>query len=828
VGNIRPGLRSAVLVSCATDPFLLLKHSMAQLKDHIRGHFSASMKERFHELITHAADMPAPLFPRGPGPSFVDFLGWCTWDSFYTDLSAARVLQGLESFKKTNVRPGFLILDDGWQSTDVDDRMNGFQWGGRLRSFLANFKFAPDYSAEVDDAAVLKSCDAGGSSGSAAADVLSPPPLSRSRVPEGMIPGSVGLADRDVGHSLRPLVERAHDEFGVKHLMVWHTLSGYWAGVATDSPEMSAFGPQLEFPSLPYPESLQRMSRVNALISEPFTTGGVGVVSRDRLEAFFSAYHATLKAMGVSGVKVDAQSVLPVLTGKLENRTGGWELTLAAHAALQASLAASFGRSNRALLPDEFPVVHCMCHSLHTLLSVASLYPDQSDVTGITGKVTAVGGAARMRPVVRGSDDYWPKDAASHGPHLYANTMNALLLSHIGLQDWDMFRTDGGRTSHMHAAARAISGGPVYISDVPQAHDEVILRKLAFADGAVPRCLRNALPLRRSLFSDPQREAGVPLLMQNSNADGGGVVGAFSIAGSVLEDDKDCFRHLSSAEVIWPTDKETEFADKTFAREGKPIYDESDPNSPNPYLEALAVYTWAAPIDVEELRFEASQKANAGGARFVALRHSDQSLHLCSSVLCQVPIRLQKVFDFDIVTFAQLRRLTLSGADDEEAWVGVIGAKDMYNAGGAVISAVAKPSSVETKLLGSGAFWVVVVQPSDAVPIDATVRAKSLMAPSEEEAFVDLEEAWSGEGVGVGLGSGIPVGDASDGVLVTQSSVERRGPVPWLGPAGGDGRQSRELAKLTLLEIRVSPIVLSAGEIQRTTLDIHFSRNSTK
>jgi len=30
----------------------------------------------------------------------------------------------------------------------VDDKLNSFQWGGRLKSFLANFKFADDYDTE--------------------------------------------------------------------------------------------------------------------------------------------------------------------------------------------------------------------------------------------------------------------------------------------------------------------------------------------------------------------------------------------------------------------------------------------------------------------------------------------------------------------------------------------------------------------------------------------------------------------------------------------------------------------------------------------------------
>ena len=50
-----------------------------------------------------------------PTPDFIDLFGWCTWDSFYKEVSADKVRTGLESFKAGGVEPRFLILDDGWQ-----------------------------------------------------------------------------------------------------------------------------------------------------------------------------------------------------------------------------------------------------------------------------------------------------------------------------------------------------------------------------------------------------------------------------------------------------------------------------------------------------------------------------------------------------------------------------------------------------------------------------------------------------------------------------------------------------------------------------------------
>lgn len=38
------------------------------------------------------------------------------------------------------------------------------------------------------------------------------------------------------------------------------------------------------------------------------------------------------------------------------------------------------------------------------------------------------------QPVIRGSDDFYPRDKASHSPHIYANAFNGLMISSCGLQ----------------------------------------------------------------------------------------------------------------------------------------------------------------------------------------------------------------------------------------------------------------------------------------------------------------------------------------------------------------------------------------------------------
>lgn len=77
-----------------------------------------------------------------------------------------------------------------------------------------------------------------------------------------------------------------------------------------------------------------------------------------------------------------------------------------------------------------------------------------------------------------------------------------------------------------HAAARAISGGPVYVSDKPGMHDFNLLRKLVLLDGRTLRALRPARPTRDCLLHDPTQE-DVLLKIFNLNHQAG-VIGVFN------------------------------------------------------------------------------------------------------------------------------------------------------------------------------------------------------------------------------------------------------------------------------------------------------------
>ena len=65
--------------------------------------------------------------------------------------------------------------------------------------------------------------------------------------------------------------------------------------------------------------------------------------------------------------------------------------------------------------------------------------------------------------------------------------------------------------AHAHAAARAVSGAAVYVSDYPGQHDFSLLKKLVLPDGSVLRASLPGRPTADCLFTDVLRD-GTSLL----------------------------------------------------------------------------------------------------------------------------------------------------------------------------------------------------------------------------------------------------------------------------------------------------------------------------
>jgi raffinose synthase len=349
-----------------------------------------------------------------PLPDFIDRFGWCTWDAFYHAVDPSGIRAGLTSLRAAGATVGFLIIDDGWQST-------ARQASGEesLTSFRANAKFA---------------------------------------------------------HSLTPTVRMAKEEFGVATVMVWHNIVGYWGGI--DPGALPGYDAQA------VPRSFgQGLLQVQPQANHQFWGQLVTRPSAAGIRRFYDDYHGLLAKEGVDGVKVDSQAVLE---GVANGAGGRVALTASYRAALEDSVHRHFhGR-----------LINCMSHGSETWY-----LPSASNLN-------------------RGSNDFWPNDPATHGQHLWTNAAVGLWFGAFQQIDWDMFHSQHAM-GWFHAAARAVSGGPVYVSDKPGAHDPAVLRAVAMSGGRVPRALDAGRPGRSSLYG------GTPLLTVVNRNRHGDVVGVF-------------------------------------------------------------------------------------------------------------------------------------------------------------------------------------------------------------------------------------------------------------------------------------------------------------
>ena len=93
---------------------------------------------------------------------------------------------------------------------------------------------------------------------------------------------------------------------------------------------------------------------------------------------------------------------------------------------------------------------------------------------------------------------------------------NSLWMGNFIHPDWDMFQSTHP-CGEFHAASRAISGGPIYISDSVGEHNFELLRSLVLPDGSILRCEYFALPARDCLFENPLHGGKTMLKIWNLN-----------------------------------------------------------------------------------------------------------------------------------------------------------------------------------------------------------------------------------------------------------------------------------------------------------------------
>lgn len=262
-------------------------------------------------------------------------------------------------------------------------------------------------------------------------------------------------------------------EYGMK-VGMWHPTTGYWTGIDPDG-EI-------------YKDHKNDLIRV----------GGRYVPTCELSGAFrfYNAFHSYLRESGADFVKVDNQSgIMPYYAGLAPVGKAAGEY----HAALEASVGLHFGGA----------MINCMGMASEDMYSRS------------------------VSAVSRCSDDFLPEDSAWFTKHIMQCAYNDLIQGQFYVCDHDMWWTDDSQAVK-NSVLRAVSGGPIYVSDKIGRSNRSVLMPLILSDGKILRCDGCAVPTADCLTENPL-SSGRPFKVQNTagNACGvNGVIAAFNISES--------------------------------------------------------------------------------------------------------------------------------------------------------------------------------------------------------------------------------------------------------------------------------------------------------
>jgi len=294
----------------------------------------------------------------------------------------------------------------------------------------------------------------------------------------------------DPAAGIKTVVRAAKEQYGLKYVYVWHAITGYWGGVRPGAAGTEHYRSSLQFPKV----SPGVVENEPGMKTDVLTLQGLGLVHPRAVYRFYDELHAYLAAAGVDGVKVDVQCILETLGA---GHGGRVQLTRQYHQALDASIAKNF---------PENGIIACMSHNTDALY------------------------CSKQTAVVRASDDFYPRDPVSHTIHIASVAYNSVFLGEFMLPDWDMFHSLHPAGDY-HGSARAISGGPVYVSDAPGKHNFELLKKIVLPDGSILRARLPGRPTKDCLFTDPARD-GVSLLKIWNMNKFTGVLGVYNCQGA--------------------------------------------------------------------------------------------------------------------------------------------------------------------------------------------------------------------------------------------------------------------------------------------------------
>lgn len=267
-------------------------------------------------------------------------------------------------------------------------------------------------------------------------------------------------------NGLKACIDKVKD-FGIT-VGMWHPTTGYWCGVD--------------------PEGEIYRDLKDTLIQ---TEQGwfIPTYEQNKAYKYYNAYHDYLRNSGAEFVKIDNQSMTRRFYKKL---APVGEVARQFHNAIEASVGQHFDNQ----------MINCMGMASEDMWNRS------------------------VSPISRCSDDFKPEDRPWFAKHIMQCSYNTIVQGQFYYCDWDMWWTDDGQAAK-NSILRAISGGPIYVSDTLDRSRAEVLMPLVLNDGKILRCDKQAMPTLDCLTTD-SLNSGKIFKLQNI-ANGSGVIAAFNI-----------------------------------------------------------------------------------------------------------------------------------------------------------------------------------------------------------------------------------------------------------------------------------------------------------
>jgi len=269
-------------------------------------------------------------------------------------------------------------------------------------------------------------------------------------------------------NGLAGCIGKMKEEYGLK-VGVWHPASGYWAGL---EPGGKADEKLAGF----------TMRTHENLIMPDLRDAG-------KAYQFYNTIHTFLRNCGADFLKIDNQSFL---RRRYRGDVPVGEAAKNLHAGIEGSVGANFGGD----------LINCMGMAAESMFS------------------------RKNSAVSRCSDDFQPENREWFAKHVMQCAYNGLVQGQFYYNDWDMWWSDDGQAMK-NSILRALSGGPIYVSDRIGRSRAEIFWPLCFSDGRILRPDNVAVPTEDCLLSN-MAETARPMKVFNMAGETG-YLGAFNL-----------------------------------------------------------------------------------------------------------------------------------------------------------------------------------------------------------------------------------------------------------------------------------------------------------